>query len=225
VDQKKNTRNVVGLNMDNLFKEDSKIKLIFKKIFFPSRNYLRSLFPYFLFTILIFLVGILLGFYFAEEFPLESQKFISLLKETYEPILEMNKVSQILFIFLQNSFVSFLAIITGFIFGIFPFLVLLFNGEAIGVVASFILRDFNISYFLLGILPHGIIEIPCILISCAMGLKIWIILVRKIFKRDERSLKDEISLASEIFLKVILVLLLMAAIIEVLVIPELLRII
>jgi len=216
----RNTKNVAGQNMDN---EKFKIKLLLKKIFSPHKDYFRSLWFYILIAIFIFFMGATSGYYFAEAYPSQSQELLSLLRRTYEPVLEMNRIAQILFIFLKNSFASFLVIILGVIFGILPVISLISNGEILGVLANSVLRESSIFYFFLGILPHGIIEIPCFLISSAIGLRIGKVLIKKILRRGG-SLKEEFNSGLSFFLRVLLPLLFLAALIEVLISSELLRI-
>ncbi len=200
-----------------------RIQSIIKKFFSPCKGYLRSLLPYILISASIFLLGIISGYYFAEVYPSESGELLSLLEKTYKPILEMNKVSQVLFVFLKNGVTSFFIIISGVIFGFLPVVSLISNGEILGVLANFTLEKSSIFYFLLGILPHGVIEIPCFLISSAIGLKIGKTLIKKIFGKGG-SLKKELNLGLNTFLRIILVFLFLAAIIEVLISSELLRI-
>jgi len=209
--------------MDKTENKNLKIQSIARKFFFPHKDYLRSLFPYILISGLIFSIGIISGYYFAENHPSESMDFISLLEETYGPILEMGKFSQILSIFLRNGISSFLVIIAGVIFGIFPALSLVTNGQILGILTNFILQKFSFFYFLSGILPHGIIEIPCFLISCAIGLRIGKTLIERILKKGG-DIKQELNMGLNFFLRVILIFLFLASIIEVLISSELLRI-
>ncbi len=210
-------------NTNNVNNKNLRIQSIIKKFFSPCKDYLRSLLPYILISALIFLLGIISGYYFAEVYPSESGELLSLLEKTYKPILEMNKVSQVLFIFLKNGVTSFLIIIFGVVFGFLSIVSLISNGEILGMLANFTLEKSSIFYFLLGILPHGVIEIPCFLISSAIGLKIGRTLIKKIFGKGG-SLKEELNLGLNTFLRIILVFLFLAAIIEVLISSELLRI-
>ena len=185
-------------------------------------RYLFSLRIYFLVSFLIFVSGVIGGYYFAQNFSVETKEVILKIEEIFQPILEMNKISQILFIFLKNGMTSFLVILGGLIFGIFPVLSLFSNGEILGILAYLTFQKFNPAVFFCGILPHGLIEIFCFLICGAIGLKISKTLIDKIFKK-EASIKDELDLALEFFLKVILILLFLAAILEVLITPEFLK--
>jgi len=226
VGQIKNTKNAVGPgtdNTNNMNDKNLKIQFRIKEFFSPCKDYLRSLLPYILVSALLFLLGIIAGYYFTEAYPSESEEIISLLEKTYKPVLEMNKVSQVLFIFLKNGVTSFFIIILGVIFGFLPIVSLLSNGEILGILANFTLEKYSIFYFLSGILPHGIIEIPCFLITSAIGLKIGKTLIKKILGKGG-SLKEELTSGLNVFLRIILVFLFLAAIIEVLISSELLRI-
>ena len=202
--------------------EDNNFKYLIGKFFNPHREYLRSLFPYIILAAIIFIVGIVAGYYVNKFFPEKAQELISLLEETYSPILEANRISQILFIFLKNGIASFFVIITGVVFGIIPVIGLVENGEVLGVFTGYFLESGNSLQLLAGILPHGIIEIPFFLISSAMGLKIGRTAFNRLIKK-EGDVKNEIALALNTFLKLVLVFLFIAAVVEVLVTPELFK--
>lgn len=200
-----------------------KISQIFSVNLVFAKSYLPSLFRHLLTSIFIFVLGIIGGYYFLEIFPSESEKILSILGETYKPILGMPSFAQVLFIFLKNGIISFLMIIFGILFGIFPIIILISNGQILGMLLGWLIPRYNISYILLSILPHGLIEIPCFLISAAIGLKIGKMLIGKIF-RKKVNLRAELNLGLSFFLKIILLLLFLAAVIEVVISPELLRI-
>jgi stage II sporulation protein M len=64
-------------------------------------------------------------------------------------------------------------IYAGIFFGILPVIFLVINGMVIGFLVH-ITTDNGASLFdivVKGLLPHGIIEIPVIIIACAFGLK------------------------------------------------------
>ncbi|MNO44911.1 hypothetical protein D3C76_351680 [compost metagenome] len=77
------------------------------------------------------------------------------------------------FIFLNNSIKGVLIIFLGAIFGILPALFLLINGGVIGYLIHFSAMQGMDMFDLIvkGLLPHGIIEIPAIIIACAFGLQ------------------------------------------------------
>ncbi|MCG7386686.1 stage II sporulation protein M [Paenibacillus sp. ACRRY] len=78
-----------------------------------------------------------------------------------------------IFIFFNNAIKSVLVIYAGIFFGILPVIFLVINGMVIGFLVH-ITTDNGASLFdivVKGLLPHGIIEIPVIIIACACGLK------------------------------------------------------
>lgn len=78
-----------------------------------------------------------------------------------------------IFIFFNNAIKSVLVIYAGIFFGILPVIFLVINGMVIGFLVH-ITTDNGASLFdivVKGLLPHGIIEIPVIIIACAFGLK------------------------------------------------------
>lgn len=78
-----------------------------------------------------------------------------------------------IFIFFNNAIKSVLVIYAGIFFGVLPVIFLVINGMVIGFLVH-ITTDNGASFFdivVKGLLPHGIIEIPVIIIACAFGLK------------------------------------------------------
>lgn len=75
------------------------------------------------------------------------------------------------FIFFNNSKIAFMVLLFGFIAGIFPLFVVFSNGLAIGIVSEYIFRTQGVLFLIAGLLPHGIIELPIILLSAAIGFK------------------------------------------------------
>ena len=199
----------------------NKIYHFIKKI--VSISYLKSLVPYIIIAFILFIVGAFAGYYFANLYPSRAQDLVSLLEKIYSPILKESKFSQVLFVFLKNGFTSFLAIVLGVLFGIFPFVVLINNGEILGMLANIVFRNHSTFYFFVGILPHGIIEIPCFLVSSAIGLKIGRTVIKKVLRKKEVSVVRELNYGLRFFL-VLLVFFFIAAVIETLITPGLLRI-
>jgi stage II sporulation protein M len=201
--------------------EDKKdFKILAKEFLNPHKEYLCSLFPYIILATLVFITGIVAGYYVNKFFPEKTQELISLLREEYSFILEANKFSQILFIFLKNGTASFIVLMTGAFFGVVPVISLVNNGEILGAFGSAFLKEESFLRLLAGILPHGIIEVPFFIISSAMGLKIGRTVVERIFKK-KGDIKKEVALALNTFLKIVLVFLFIAAVVEVLITPEL----
>ncbi len=168
---------------------------------------------------LVFAFAVLVGYFLAQSFPEETKIILEQFKEILEPIIELPSFGQFLAIFLNNSFTVFLAIVFGLIFGIFPFLVLFSNGLILGIVVYLTQSTIGWPTFFALILPHGIIEIPAVILACAVGLKLGKTVLERIFKK-EVSIKAELNLALVFFLKFLFPLLAIAAAIEVFLIGQ-----
>lgn len=86
-------------------------------------------------------------------------------------------------IFLNNLQATFVMLLSGFFFAIFPTFSLLLNGFMLG----YVLYDAALQYdvhplrlFVLQILPHGVMEFPAIIIAGGFGLKFGWLVIRGI---------------------------------------------
>ena len=185
------------------------------------KEYIFSLRKFILAAFLIFSFAVLMGYLSAQSSPEETKIVLEEFKKILEPILEMPSFGQFLIVFLNNSFTVFLAVVLGVIFGILPFLVLFINGLILGIVIYFTQTVAGWPTFFALILPHGIIEIPAVILACAAGLRLGKVVLERIFKK-EVSIKAELNLALIFFLKFLFPLLAIAAAIEIFLISQLL---
>jgi len=132
----------------------------------------------------------------------------------YEPIEGFSSFGQFIFVILNNSIALFLSILLGIVFGVFPFIVIFSNGTILGILMYLFQYNLSLDQFFIGILPHGILEIPLLIIGCAMGLRVGKEVFRRVFQK-EGDIKKELSTALEFFWKIIIPLLALAAAIEV----------
>jgi len=186
------------------------------------KDYFYSLRFFILFSLLVFIFAIISSYILAQNSPQKSAMVLEDLKRVYGPVVEMSSLEQFFFIFLKNGLTLLLVLLLGIIFGIFPFLVLLSNGSILGIIAFFFKENLSWSVFFVGFLPHGIIEIPVLILTCAIGLKIGKTAFLKVFKK-QGEVKKEISYAFSFSFKFLLPLLALAAAIEVFITSQLLR--
>lgn len=184
------------------------------------KNYLHSLRFFILFAFLFFSFSIFYGYLTAQTSPQETERIIQGFKEIYQPILQVHPLVQFLLVFLNNALTVILTIILAVVFGIFPILVLFSNGLLLGIFAFLWQQPWLV--FFKGILPHGLIEIPLLIVSSAIGLKIGQIAFKKVF-RKQGQVKPELLQALKFFLKILLPLLALAAFIETFITPLLLK--
>ncbi|HWF33822.1 MAG TPA: stage II sporulation protein M [Solirubrobacteraceae bacterium] len=80
-------------------------------------------------------------------------------------------------IFTNNIEVTFLAFAGGLILGLGTLVVLAYNGVLLGVLAGLTLQSGSFSVFLRYVVPHGLLELSCIALAGAAGLRLaWAII-------------------------------------------------
>jgi stage II sporulation protein M len=124
-------------------------------------------------------------------------------------------------IFINNLQASTILFIGGAAFGLITLLVLSINGFVIGIFVEFIRQEQGLCFVLAGILPHGIFEIPALLLAAMFG-----VLLGKELWNELHGSGDAIAVAEQNgkrFLVYVLPLLGIAAIIEGFITPEIIQ--
>lgn len=191
--------------------------------FYTFARDLKSIRKALLISFILFTVGIIMGWVSTESLEklllqqLEGLRDISdNLRDSSNPML-----SFFIFIFLNNSIKGVLIIFLGALFGILPAIFLLINGAVLGYLVHIsALKGLDIFDLIVkGLLPHGIIEIPAIIIACAFGLHFGGKVAATIFKRSakgsQRNAEWSVFMRQTITASIwIVILLFIAAIIE-----------
>ncbi|AIQ49529.1 membrane protein [Paenibacillus sp. FSL R7-0273] len=148
---------------------------------------LRTIRRALLLALILFLAGGLLGWISTDSLQrLLAQQLEGLSSISGELMSSDNpEWSFFTFIFLNNSIKSVLVIFLGALFGIIPAFFLLINGAVIGYLIHLsALQGVDLFDLIVkGLLPHGIIEIPAIIIACAFGLHFGGRVVKSMFGR------------------------------------------
>jgi stage II sporulation protein M len=154
-------------------KREEKFNL--KKEYAENWKYLKKSKNFIYFSILIFLFSALMGFFMTPpDFIIE--KIFEFIEEILAQTEGMSSSELIVFIFLNNLQSSFFAMIFGLFFGIFPILSAFFNGYLLGFVSSLAVEESSFLE-LWRLFPHGLFELPAILISLGLGIKLGISLI------------------------------------------------
>lgn len=124
-------------------------------------------------------------------------------------------------IFVNNSITSLLAILLGVTLGIVPLLVSAGNGFIIGLAGYYTLQKSSLTFFIMSILPHGLIELPMVLLSTAIGIGVGFETLKKLLGRKS-AVKRKLVKGLKLYAFVILPLLLLAAFIEIFITPSIL---
>ncbi|MFS1514637.1 stage II sporulation protein M [Chengkuizengella sp. SCS-71B] len=221
----------------NEFKSNSdKISLFLKEVLNFKNLFVnfKEMKVYFYISTLLFVVGIITGFN-SETVEQFIQQSIQGLEEKARDIQASDNphVTAFIIIFTNNVKVSLIAIYSGFFFSLFPVFLLLTNGMAIGYLFKLIPQsgsEFGMfELFLRGILPHGIFEIPAILIASAYGIKFGVLIMKWLIQSGNNDLRAKNKIEFIAFMKLLVTLviftvatLMLAAIIESTITPILL---
>lgn len=171
-------------------------------------------------AVLIFAVGLVLG--------LATPSNIDLAHEALAPLEELSRilapfsVLTVVLIFIKNASALLLSFIFSPLLCLAPILALTINGWLITFVSVRVIQEESLGFLLAGILPHGIFELPALILGQAAALSFGTVVILALFKAERRklllpSLKQNLK-----YLMLALALLLPAAIIETYVTPLLL---
>ena len=159
------------------------------------------------FSLGIFALMFLVGFAFPVFWRGEIFGFM---KEMVAMLEGKSSFDIVIFIFFNNLRASFFAMILGIGAGIFPLVTGIINGYLLGFVSREVVNEGGM-LVLWRLAPHGIFELPAILFSIGIGLKIGTGLFGKDVKKN---LRYNFREGLRFFVFVIFPLLLVAGIIE-----------
>jgi stage II sporulation protein M len=112
-------------------------------------------------------------------------------------------------------------LLLGLLFGIGPVIFLIINGYTIGNLISFASSKVSIYKIGLAIIPHGIFEVPAVLIAASYGLWWGVKNYRKFRYKD--SFRDDFSLPIKRYINIVIPLLLIGAFVEAYITPLIIR--
>jgi stage II sporulation protein M len=129
----------------------------------------------------------------------------------------MSRLELFEFIAANNTLKSLLFMFGGLFGGVLPLFFVIFNGFTVGWVAFDLGTTQGLGYVVAGLTPHGILEIPAILLSMSMGMSLGYTMLNSF--RGQGSVVKEVKTAFGFFITRIFPLLILAAVVEVLVTP------
>lgn len=168
---------------------------------------------YVYYALFFFLISVLLGYYTAATQTQEVIALIDSLATELEPLMDLGPVTLFLLIFLNNSIKTFVMMLLGVFFGIVPAIFLISNGYILGIVGHLVGHEVGMGSLFVGIVPHGIIEIPVMLFAAAYGL--WLGARFMLTIKYGESIKYHIQSAVKTYIHVFVPLFFFAAFIEV----------
>ena len=135
-------------------------------------EYIYSLKKYILAAAGIFFLMLIIGIIVSELNPASSRHLLEMMREAFSRITSLDPFSRMIEIFKNNVRNSLLALVLGSGLGIIPFFVAAANGLVLGMLTDFVSRQQGALFVLAAIVPHGIIEVPMVLISVGIGFRL-----------------------------------------------------
>jgi stage II sporulation protein M len=178
---------------------------------FEGATYLSSIRTYVLVSFTLFIGFLILGYDFGGRFNIG---ILQLLRDVFGEASggQVDPFFILALVFVNNSVKSFLSILLGVLFGIAPVIFVAGNGLILGIFVYEVQQESGLAYTAAGLLPHGIIEVPTVLVSAAVGLRMGYELVRYVQGRGH--IDTEFKRGAKFFLRYLLPLLLVAALVE-----------
>lgn len=128
---------------------------------------------YFIASTLVFAVGIWMGYSSPDSFGTIINGQLDRLQGTVGGLMQQDNMQWLLFLFIlmNNTFLSIAIIYLGAFFALVPLYFLVSNGMLMGYLALGNTNGQDWWLFFKSIAPHGIIEIPAILLAGAYGIR------------------------------------------------------
>lgn len=173
-------------------------------------------------AICLFIVGLIIGIVAPQNISGMISGEAEALEALAKYISSLPPYMAALLVFAKNA----VALLLGFAFSpllcLLPLVTLLTNGWLLGFVSVIVIQEESLGFLLAGILPHGIVEIPALIIGEAAALSCGATVIMALFRRDKEKLLATLSVNIK-YLAIALALLLPAAFIEIYITPLFLR--
>ncbi len=166
----------------------------------------------------VFVLSVLSGYIFGVSMTDVSQNFVNQTLQQFKFVGNLEHYQIFAFIFANNVLKAFTSMVLGIAFGIVPVLFVVLNGMMIGVVVAVISAKMGITKTLALLIPHGILEIPAVLISSSYGVDLGIDALKK-FRGENIDLNLSLLRILKKFAKIPLPMLVFAAFIETYITP------
>lgn len=181
-------------------------------------EYVIQSWKYIMIVSCIFFVSIIAGMYLSLADLGLSENYIETLMNSFSWIKTLSPLSIMLVIFLNNAVKSLFAIVLGAGFGIIPVLFISGNGIVLGLIANQVSKEHGAVFVLSALLPHGIIEVPMVLISAGLGLRLGFFMYLSL-RGQKKDMKYELMESLRTYVRIVVPFLFIAAVIETFVTP------
>ncbi len=173
-------------------------------------------------AIALFAIGIAFGLATPASIADFLAEDLGAFEEQLGIILALPKLLMAIFIFIKNTSALVISFALSPILCLAPILALIVNGWLIAFVASAVVSEKSLSFLLAGLLPHGIFELPALILGEAAALSFGAMTIVALLKKERRKLLLPVLKQNLRYLMIALALLVPAAIIETYITPLLL---
>jgi stage II sporulation protein M len=178
---------------------------------------------YLIFSTVMFFFALSLGVCFSVFYPSLARESLEELIKAFSFVLDFGPIEMGLFLFFNNSIKVFLFMFLGVLLAIPTIFFLFLNGWVLGYVIGVSFPELGVKGLFYSLFLHGVFELAGLFIGSAVGIFIGITAYKEFKKRKKilplsEEIKKILSMSFNIFLKVIIPLLFLAALIETLLI-------
>jgi stage II sporulation protein M len=173
-------------------------------------------------AILLFGTGLVLGLSTRPDSLAPLFEEIAALEELADFLAPLPQAAVFILIYIRNVSVVLMSFAFSPFFCLVPAAALFINGWFIGIVSILVLREESIGFLLSGLLPHGVLELPALIMAEAVALSFGTAVVLALFNKGKRGLVLPNLRNNFKYLIISVVLLFIAAIIETFLTPLLL---
>jgi stage II sporulation protein M len=171
----------------------------------------RVIKPYILILALIFVAAFLAGMVAPSSTRQQMTDAFKVVTDNYRGLAGGKLFFTLL---LHNVMATIFVLISGVLVGIIPTFAIGANGFVLGVVYRQTAEVMGYSKAALKVLPHGVFELPALLIAASYGLWLGVMVVRRIRGKESTLLRSHIEHAFRRYFAVVFPLLVFAAGIE-----------
>jgi len=164
-------------------------------------------------AISLFGIGLVFGLVTPADIANLLSENVAALEKFSSVLVPFNFLTAIL-IFAKNASALVISFILSPIFCLVPILALTANGWLLSFISVSVVQEKSLGFLLAGLLPHGIFELPALILGEAAALSFGTIAVLALFKRERGNLVFSALKQNLRYLVLAVALLLPAAIIE-----------
>lgn len=159
----------------------------------------------------ILVAGFLFGFFLPVPGKMEM---LGELAEKFASYKDLSPLWLFLFILANNASKAFILLLMGILLGIPPLLTVISNRYILGIACEWASVEMGRTSMLKAILPHGVLELPALIISMSYGLWLGVVYAKRVGRRDWKGAMGQVRHAVTMYFKIVFPLFIAAALVE-----------